>query len=132
REFPGKVTRTSWSLNAKERTLRAEVDLPSDDILLPGMYAYVSLRGKFADRLTVPAAALLTSGDQQFCFLYEEGKARKTPVQTGLRSGNVVEILRRQVNAGGQMRWEDFSGEETLLVGNLSTLSDGQAVETRR
>ena len=40
----GTVTRTSWALNMKSRTLRAEVDLPNPGSqLLPGMYAYVNL-----------------------------------------------------------------------------------------
>ena len=41
KELPGKVTRTSWALNVKSRTLRAEIDLHNPDSqLLPGMYAY--------------------------------------------------------------------------------------------
>ena len=29
--IPGTVTRTSWALNVKSRTLRAEIDLPNPD-----------------------------------------------------------------------------------------------------
>ncbi len=40
----GTVTRTSWALNVKSRTLRAEVDLPNPGgQLLPGMYAYANV-----------------------------------------------------------------------------------------
>ena len=40
----GSVTRTSWALNVKSRTLRAEIDLPNPDSqLLPGMYAYAKV-----------------------------------------------------------------------------------------
>ena len=43
-ELPATVTRTSWALNMKSRTLRAEVDLPNPESqLLPGMYAYVKV-----------------------------------------------------------------------------------------
>ena len=42
--FPGSVTRTSWALNVKSRTLRAEIDLPNPNSqLLPGMYAYAKV-----------------------------------------------------------------------------------------
>ena len=40
----GTVTRTSWALNVKSRTLRAEIDLPNPGSqLLPGMYAYAKV-----------------------------------------------------------------------------------------
>ena len=40
-ELPATVTRTSWALNIKSRTLRAEIDLTNlESQLLPGMYAY--------------------------------------------------------------------------------------------
>ena len=40
----GTVTRTSWALNIKSRTLRAEIDLPNTGSqLLPGMYAYAKV-----------------------------------------------------------------------------------------
>ncbi len=40
----GSVTRTSWALNVKSRTLRAEIDLPNPNSqLLPGMYAYAKV-----------------------------------------------------------------------------------------
>ena len=42
--IPGNVTRTSWALNVKSRTLRAEIDLPNPNSqLLPGMYAYAKV-----------------------------------------------------------------------------------------
>ena len=42
--IPAEVTRTSWALNIKSRTLRAEIDLPNPGSqLLPGMYAYAKV-----------------------------------------------------------------------------------------
>src|SRR3954453_16865171 len=42
--IPGAVTRTSWALNIKSRTLRAEIDLPNPGSqLLPGTYAYAKV-----------------------------------------------------------------------------------------
>lgn len=39
--LPASVTRVSWDLNTKSRTLRAEIDLPNTGSkILPGMYAY--------------------------------------------------------------------------------------------
>jgi multidrug efflux pump subunit AcrA (membrane-fusion protein) len=47
------VTRTSWALNVKNRTLRAEIDLPNArGEILPGMYAYGKV---FIERPGVPS-----------------------------------------------------------------------------
>ena len=42
--IPATVTRTSWALNMKSRTLRAEIDIKNPGSqLLPGMYAYAKV-----------------------------------------------------------------------------------------
>ena len=59
-ELPATVTRISWALNMKSRTLRAEVDLPNPDSqLLPGMYAYVKVIIERPDVLALPLDALV-------------------------------------------------------------------------
>jgi multidrug efflux pump subunit AcrA (membrane-fusion protein) len=59
--FPGKVTRTSSSLDAQSRTLLTEVDVNNPSgVLLPGMYALVSFVTDRADPpYVVPDAALV-------------------------------------------------------------------------
>ncbi len=53
--IPATVTRTSWALNIKSRTLRAEIDLPNTGSqLLPGMYAYAKV---IIERPGVPGTA---------------------------------------------------------------------------
>src|SRR5262245_20191874 len=92
---PLRVARTSWAREARERTLRVEIDLPADEALVPGMYAYVSLRA--AERRTLPSAAILGQDAQPYCYLLQDGKAKRTPLKLGARSGDVVEILEKQV-----------------------------------
>ncbi len=60
RTFEGKVTRTAYALDARSRTLRAEVDLPNPDGKLhPGLYAYASIVAEeHPDALTVPTSAV--------------------------------------------------------------------------
>jgi HlyD family secretion protein len=130
--FSGEITRTSWSLDAKSRTLSVEIDMPSDGVLVPGSYAYVSLRGEFPNRLTIPAATVVNQGDQSYVFLLKDGKAARTPVHLGLRSGNLVEVLRKQVVAEGKTTWEPFGDQEIVLSGNVAALSDGQAVQVTK
>jgi multidrug efflux pump subunit AcrA (membrane-fusion protein) len=59
--FPGKVTRTSDSLDAQSRTLLTEVDVDNAKrILLPGMYAMVSfITDRIDPPFMVPDAALV-------------------------------------------------------------------------
>jgi multidrug efflux pump subunit AcrA (membrane-fusion protein) len=59
--FPGKVTRTSDSLDAQSRTLLTEVDVENPKrILLPGMYAEVSfITDRIDPPFLVPDAALV-------------------------------------------------------------------------
>jgi len=116
------VTRTSWALNVKSRTLRAEIDLPNsgrkipDDLpkstrealgrvkmprtdteLLPGMYAYGKVIIERPDVLSLPVAALMHSGDQQtFCWTHENGKAVRTEIQTGVSDGEWIEVSNRR------------------------------------
>jgi multidrug efflux pump subunit AcrA (membrane-fusion protein) len=59
--FPGKVTRTSSSLDAQSRTLLTEVDVENPNaVLLPGMYAMVSfVTDRIDPPFLVPDAALV-------------------------------------------------------------------------
>jgi multidrug efflux pump subunit AcrA (membrane-fusion protein) len=64
--FRGAGTRTAWGLDPRQRTLRAEIDLPNPDgKLRPGMYAYAVLSVSRPGRLAVPATAVVAQGDQK-------------------------------------------------------------------
>jgi len=134
REFNGEVDRTSYSLDRAAHTLLAEIDLPNpDDLLRPNMYAYAFLTLKQSNALTLPDSAVVNQGDvtkgyETYCFLVEDGKLRRTLVQTGTRASGRVEVLRKQENAGETTRWVDFTGQEFIVQDNLTGLSDGQAV----
>lgn len=129
RSFEGIVTRTSWSLDSKNRTLRAEIDLPNEDqVLRPGMYAYVTLSADIAERMTLPASAVLSQGDQSFVFLAENNKAVRVPVQLGLRGGSLVEVLKKQVKKGEDRVWESITGQEVVIAGPLAEVTDGASI----
>jgi RND family efflux transporter MFP subunit len=129
--FQGKVTRNARSLDPQTRTLRTEIDIPNPDgKLLPGMYVQSSIVVEHRDARTLPAAAVVTEGDQTFCYRVADGKAVRTPLQVGLRGGGLVEVLRKQVKSpspGEEGRWEDVTGDEEV-VADPATLSDGQPV----
>jgi HlyD family secretion protein len=133
-EFVGEVARTSYSLDRTARTLLAEIDLPNpQDRLRSGMYASATITAAHPNVLTLPAAAVLTQGDvtqgyQTYCFLVEDGKARRTPIEVGARNAERVEVLKKQAKPGQAGSWVDFTGEEVVIAGNLAGLSDGQAI----
>jgi RND family efflux transporter MFP subunit len=125
-EISAEVTRTSGSLHRETRTLRAEIDLPNPDSRLrPGMYAYANVLIHHNDVRALPLAAVVELGNQNCCYLYEDGKAVQTPVQIGISDGKWVEATKKRV--GGT--WTDFTGEEEVILCDLSELTDGQTVK---
>lgn len=113
-----KVTRTSWSLQGAARTLLTEIEMDNKNgQLRPGMYASVTITlderpGVFA----LPVSATVVKDDKAFCFCVNKGKAEKRAISLGLRSGDEVEVI------------SGLSGSEEVIVTNLSSLQDGQAV----
>ena len=125
-EIPAEVTRTSWSLHRETRTLRAEIDLDNPDArLLPGMYAYGKVLIHHSNVRSLPLAAVVELGNQNCCYVYEDGKAVLTPVQVGISDGKWVEVAQKRKKG----TWADFTGEEEVIVGDLSELADAQKVK---
>jgi HlyD family secretion protein len=140
----GTVTRTSWALNVKTRTLRAEIDLPNTDSkILPGMYAYATVPVQRPNAWTLPRGALAYSGDKTFVWTSDNGRAVRTEVRTGMADEEWVEVVSRRVpdsNGSGRQtddpssipgvrgRWAAINGSESVIVGDLSTLADGEPV----
>ncbi len=133
--IPGSVTRTSWALNAKSRTLRAEVDLKNPNSqLLPGMYAYAKVIIERPGVRALPLAALIRTGDQTYCWTHQNGQAWRIEIQTGVDDGKWIEVTNHRVPAtqaspGGADSWSPFDGSESVLLGDLSILADGSPVK---
>jgi HlyD family secretion protein len=131
-EFPAKVTRTSWALNPTSRTLQAQVELPNPQgKFLPGTYAYGSVLIERSGVRALPVSAVTQIGNQTYCYLAKDGKAVRTPVQTGVSDGTWVEVTRKLVRSVGSAEdtWEAFDGTEAVIDGDLSAISDGVPVQ---
>ena len=76
RNFEAKVTRTSWMLDAKNRTLRTEIDVPNPKgILRPGLYAHATIVvEEHKDVLSVPTSALVRQDSITFCIAVAGGE----------------------------------------------------------
>ena len=84
-EIPAKVTRTSWAIREKTRTLWTEIDLQAKDYdgLRPGMYVYTKVLVQRANVYALPQQALTVSGNQTYCYRLQSGKAREDPGRGG-------------------------------------------------
>ncbi|HEY2253905.1 MAG TPA: efflux RND transporter periplasmic adaptor subunit, partial [Planctomycetaceae bacterium] len=93
--IPATVTRTSWALNVKSRTLRAEIDLHNSETpeayrdlgdhqsgtnvtgtgiqILPGMYAYGKVIIERPNVRAVPVGALTHVGEKTFFWNHGKG-----------------------------------------------------------
>jgi HlyD family secretion protein len=134
--FPNKVTLLSWSFDDRARTLSVEIHIanPTGE-LRPGMYANVTILAEVSNALTLPAKAVLESileaGAAHYCFMVVDGKAVRLPVQVGVSTDKVVQVLQKQAQpdkSGKEGIWEDFTGTELIVGSNPGSLIDGQPV----
>ncbi len=129
--IPAVVTRTSWALNVKSRTLRAEVDLPNPGSkILPGMYAYGKVILSRPNVRAVPTSTLVKNAEKTFYWTYKDGKAVPTEVRTGVSDGEWTEVTSRQLppTSSGDDPWTPIDGSEQVIVGDLSILTPGSPV----
>jgi hypothetical protein len=129
------VTRTSWALNTKTRALRVEIDLPNPGgRLLPGMYAYARVFIERDGVRALPLAAVTSSGDRTYCWTYRDGRAVRTPIETGVSDGHWIEVIQRRAPAAGaappaEGPWTPMDGSEQVILGELPILRDGAPVQ---
>jgi HlyD family secretion protein len=121
KETNAKVTRTGWTLNATNRSLRTEIDVANEKHeLRPGMYATVRITlEEHPDALVLPASSVIYVNDKAFCHLVEEGKIVRCSIKLGIRSGGDVEVL------------EGLKGNETVVILQPASFAPGQPVEVR-
>jgi hypothetical protein len=95
------------------------------------MYVQAVINVEHAGVWTLPAEAAVTEGSDAICYRLVSGRAVRTPLQTGLRGGGLVEVVRVQMPPEGAETgaWRPLNSDERVLVGNLAALSDGQLVQ---
>jgi HlyD family secretion protein len=114
----GKVSRISWALAPKTRTIRVEIDVPNPGgKLLPGLYAYATVVvEEHPDVFTVPTTAVVKETDKSYCVAVVEGKAVRRPIEVGLSDGTRTEIV------------SGLERDESVVKANAASLTDGQPV----
>jgi len=96
RTFEGEVETLLPQIDSTSRTQRARIVLRNEDgLLVPGMFAQLTLRSEVGASLPlVPAEALVATGtDSRVIVVAADGSFEPVRVQTGRRSGGRIEIL---------------------------------------
>jgi HlyD family secretion protein len=115
----GKVTRVSWALDPKVRTLRVEIDIPNPGgKLQPGLYAYATIVAEeHTNALTLPATAVVNEQGRSYCAVVVAGKAVRRPIEIGIGDGLLTEVV------------SGVDEHDSVVKTNPSSLADGQSVE---
>ncbi|MVN89568.1 efflux RND transporter periplasmic adaptor subunit [Mucilaginibacter aquatilis] len=106
KEFTAKVKRAAGALDARLRSERLEMDVENPKkILLPGMYAEVSIPLKSKDSsFVVPKTALVQSTEKMFVIrVAGNHKAEWVDVQKGLQSKDGVQVYSKDLKAGDKI-----------------------------
>jgi hypothetical protein len=116
----------------KSRTMRAEIDLsnPGGQVR-PGMYAYGKVVVERPNVRALPKSAITHAGGKSFIWRYENGRAARTEVETGIEDGQWIEVTNRHTksNSADEEHWAPIDGMEQVLSGSkLSTLTEGVPV----
>ncbi|MDQ7773151.1 MAG: heavy metal-binding domain-containing protein [Elusimicrobiales bacterium] len=101
RDFRGVVRSLDPIVSGETRTLRARIETGNPDLALrPEMYVEVRIEAELGTALTVPAGAVLDTGEKELVFVMKDGGVfEPREVRTGRRGGDHVEV-RSGISAG--------------------------------
>jgi multidrug efflux pump subunit AcrA (membrane-fusion protein) len=121
RKFPGTITNVLPTVDPLSHTGKVEVQIKNfDNKLKPGMSATVELRlGRHDNAVAIPKDAIIEKLGEKYVFLYVNGIARKSNIETGYDNGTEVEIT-KGVAAG-----------DRLVTSDLNVLADGTKIQVR-
>jgi membrane fusion protein, copper/silver efflux system len=91
----GRVAFIAPTLDKESRALRARIDMPnSDGRLRPGIYGTVRIQTPSRRTLTVPASAVVRTGERSLVFVdLLGGRLGARDVETGRTAGGFTEVL---------------------------------------
>jgi RND family efflux transporter MFP subunit len=94
KEFPGKIFTIIPSGDRMTRTFKVKVVLDNKDLeIKPGMFAKLFItRFSMDGVLAVPKSSIVNENGQNYVFVYNGGKVKKTPVTLGMEGKDYIEI----------------------------------------
>jgi RND family efflux transporter MFP subunit len=120
--IPGRIARIAGKLQLASRTMDTEVDVPNPNLmLLPGMYAQVSLRlEEHVDALAIPLDAVERSGNSTNVYRVDSsGVLHVAPVVLGLETAQRLEVR------------SGLQDGDLVVVGRHAGLKDGDKVQPK-
>jgi RND family efflux transporter MFP subunit len=116
---PGKVAEIAPSADAKSRTTRVKLDLPTAAGLAPGQFGRALISAGQYQVLSIPASAWVRRGQMEMVFVDEGNTAHLRLVKTGKVTGGEVEIL------------SGLRSGERIVVEGAESLLDGQPLQAK-
>lgn len=95
RTLGGRIEYVYPTISDATRSMRARISLQNPGGLLkPGMYATVHLSADLGEVLTVPASAVLRTGERAVAFVdMGDGSLMPHELELGLRGGDLVQVI---------------------------------------
>lgn len=95
RLFAGRVEYVDRTLQSESRSVKARIAVPNPDgRIKPGMYATVRLTAPVGTALTIPASAVIRTGERQIVFVdMGDGELMPHEVEIGRVAGDYAEVL---------------------------------------
>jgi membrane fusion protein, multidrug efflux system len=116
----GKIIAIDPVINPQTRTATLRAVLPNRDAMLkPGMLLSVTIASKNRTAPAVPELSLVREGNTSFVYMVgPDLKVKRTPVVTGTRDGNLVEVT------------QGLKVGDKIVTEGVVKLSDGATVRT--
>jgi len=116
--FSATIVRVYPYLDERMRTRTVEAAVADPKILLPGMFARLSIKiGAIEKAIVVPNQALtITPEGESIAFLLINGTAKRQKVKTGIEDAGRIQIL------------EGIQTGDTLITSGIMSLKDGMKV----
>lgn len=118
KRFAATIDRISPTVDAEDGSFRATLYIDNrEGRLAPGMFARFSIAWeKHAGALVVPSRALVREDGLDVLYVVEDGFAVRRPVQVGIESGDMTEIV------------QGLAAGEPVVVTGHGSLRDGSRV----
>ena len=68
------------------------------------MYAYAKVFIERAGARTLPTATVVSIDGKSYCWTYDNGRAVRTAIETGVSDGRWIEVIRRRAGRRGVPR----------------------------
>jgi len=96
RRYDAVVTAIEPRVDPNTRTLRLRATAPNpDEAILPGVFAQITYPlSRVANAILIPSEAIIPELGNVFVFVFRSGRAKRIAVETGVRTGTRVQIVR--------------------------------------